>query len=133
MPSKCESRAKSAEGCAAPLCSDLRVRPRICGVLQFARFLQSLQERDHLLPLDRRQLQPEFVALDGARFFSGRKPLVRDVIRAGAPGIEHPFEVRRRAFVQIVPSVPDTFERGHFVIAGSLTGLQRQPWIGAHR
>src|SRR5258705_306406 len=108
---------------AAPLCADVSarmssrqlptlsafLRQRICGVLQFARLLQSLQERDQLLPLDRRQLQPELVALNGPRFFSGRKPPIRDVIRASAPGIEQLFEARRCAFVQIVPSVPDTF------------------------
>ena len=72
------------------------------------------------------------MAFYGVGFGAVRFEACGDVVIVEAFWIEPVFEGCAPAAVTEHAAIPDAFERGDFVVAGSAAGVQGEGWVGAY-
>src|ERR1700732_4892247 len=93
---------------------------------------ECFQERDEVLLFLWGKVETEVVTFYSVGFGAVGFEPCGDVVIVEALGIEPVLQRRAPSAVAAHASVPDAFEGGDFVVAGSAASVHREGWVGSH-
>src|SRR5688572_25956639 len=80
----------------------------------------------------RLKLQPELMARNGSLWLTGRREPARLGSLTQTAWIEHFFQTRNRAVMQIVATVPNTLQGRYFIETGTFSRTERQAGVRSY-